>query len=80
VDQEDCREYLWTWCGRYSVPFGLLTSLNLAAKNSYSLEGSLVGYASSIDHPVLPVTDLGMGITAGASFRHWVGYAAVGFK
>ena len=29
VSEENFKEYKWTWCGRYSIPFGLLTSLNL---------------------------------------------------
>ena len=26
VQEDDYKEYKWTWCGRYSVPFGLLTA------------------------------------------------------
>jgi AmmeMemoRadiSam system protein B len=80
VDPEDYREYRWTWCGRYSVPFGLLTGMQLADSEKVPLNGILIGYATSIDHPRLPIEDLRMGITAGASLRHWVGYAAVGYK
>ena len=29
VQNNDWHEYKWTWCGRYSVPFGLLTAYNL---------------------------------------------------
>lgn len=36
--------------------------------------------ATSITQPHLNVDDLGMGRTAIASPRHWVGYAAVGFR
>jgi MEMO1 family protein len=80
VDSKDYREYRWTWCGRYSVPFGMLTAMKLADYTKEPLDGILTGYATSIDHPRLPVDDLRMGITAGASLRHWVGYAAVGYK
>lgn len=38
------------------------------------------GYATSIDHPLLPVEDLGMGVTAPANQKHWVGYVAVGYR
>lgn len=40
----------------------------------------IMWYATSIDHLRLPVEDLGMGKTANATLRHWVGYAAVGFE
>jgi AmmeMemoRadiSam system protein B len=80
VDSVDYREYRWTWCGRYSVPFGMLTAIKLADYLQGPLEGIVIGYASSIDHLRLPVEDLWMGITAGASLRHWVGYAAIGYK
>ena len=40
----------------------------------------IMWYATSIDHPRLPVEDLGKGKTANATLRHWVGYAAVGFE
>lgn len=78
VDAENYREYKWTWCGRYSIPFALLTAikLNQLMKGS-DLIGLPVGYATSIDHQPLPVADLGMGQTAPANIRHWVGYAAV---
>lgn len=78
VDAENYREYKWTWCGRYSIPFALLTAikLNQLMKGSDFI-GLPVGYATSIDHQPLPVADLGMGQTAPANIRHWVGYAAV---
>ncbi|NTW53396.1 MAG: AmmeMemoRadiSam system protein B, partial [Chlorobaculum sp.] len=39
-----------------------------------------VGYATSISQPHLKVDDLGMGQTAIATLRHWVGYPAIGFR
>jgi MEMO1 family protein len=77
----DYKEYKWTWCGRYSIPFGLLTSLNLQEQLKVEpLIGQFVGYSTSIDHEPLPVEDLRLGRTAMASIRHWVGYASVGYK
>ena len=29
VKEDNYKEYKWTWCGRYSVPFGLLTAYHL---------------------------------------------------
>jgi len=81
VQETDYKEYKWTWCGRYSVPFGLLTAYNLDKQvNGSGLAGTFIGYSNSIDHPSLRVDDLGLGITAPATSHHWVGYAAVGYK
>lgn len=81
VEEDDYKTYKWPWCGRYSVPFGLLTSFHLNHLiNSRPLIGYPVGYASSIDHDPLHVEALGMGFTAPANLRHWVGYAVIGYK
>lgn len=80
VDDNNFKEYKWTWCGRYSIPFGLLTSYYLQNLAGLNLIGTTVRYATSIDHLHIPVNDIGMGITAPANIRHWVGYASVGFK
>ena len=81
VNPDNFREYRWTWCGRYSIPFGLLTSLYLQSlQKAGPLTGIPVAYATSISHPHLKVADLGMGRTAIATPRHWVGYPAIGFK
>jgi hypothetical protein len=44
------------------------------------LSGTPVGYSTSIAVEHVPVSDIGMGITAPAKLTHWVGYAAVGYK
>lgn len=81
VQESNYKEYKWTWCGRYSVPLGLLTAYELdKIRNKTGLSGSFVGYSNSIDHPALKVDDLKMGTTAPANSRHWVGYPAVGYK
>lgn len=80
VQDTDFREYKWTWCGRYSVPFGLLTAYYLnELQFGESLKGFPLGHSTSIDHPKLPVEDLKMGVTATANNHHWVGYAAIGY-
>ena len=81
VREDDWREYKWTWCGRYSVPFGLLVAWNLQqALGAEPLDGKVLGYSTSIEAPRIEVGDLGgMGVTAPANPRHWVGYAAVGY-
>jgi MEMO1 family protein len=78
----DHREYKWTWCGRYSVPFGLLTAWHLQQlRGAPPLAGTILGYTTSLEDQRIKVDDLdGMGTTAAATLRHWVGYAAVGFR
>lgn len=81
VQKKDYREYKWTWCGRYSVPLGLITALEMhQLLEDENLNGQFIGYSNSIDHKPLPVDDLRMGRTAIATIRHWVGYASVGYR
>ena len=75
------REYQWPWCGRYSIPFGLLTGMHLSQiMGEERLEGINLGYSTSIAHEPLPVEDLKMGKTAVANLHHWVGFTAIGYK
>ena len=78
VEDKDYKKYKWTWCGRYSVPLGLLT-INTLNEMLYgeSLRGQVIGYSTSIERNPIPVKDLGMGVTAPAYDHHWVGYAAI---
>eukprot|EP01121_Diplochlamys_sp_Union-15-3_P004549 TRINITY_DN14736_c0_g1_i1.p1 TRINITY_DN14736_c0_g1~~TRINITY_DN14736_c0_g1_i1.p1 ORF type:complete len:340 (+),score=57.84 TRINITY_DN14736_c0_g1_i1:84-1103(+) len=73
--------YNWTWCGRYSIPCGVLTSYHLQQfLSAEPLKGKLVSYGTSFDgRKHIPVDDLGMGVTAPAKLRHWVGYASIGY-
>ncbi len=81
VQPGDWHTYQWPWCGRYSVPFGLLTGHYLSQiRNEANLEGIKIGYSTSVAHQSLPVEDLNMGKTAIATLHHWVGYAAIGYK
>ncbi len=80
VQDTNYKEYKWTWCGRYSVPMGLLTAYYLSQMLNEPLHGTLLEYATSIDHATLKVDDIGMGTTAPANIHHWVGYAAIGYK
>ena len=82
---DDPREYKWPWCGRYSVPYGLLVAWQLQQiRRAKPLTGTILGYGTSMDHAgsgVLRVDDLdGMGVTAPATLHHWVGYASVGYR
>ena len=81
VDDNDYTKYKWTWCGRYSIPYGLYVAIRLQNKLGLpALRGKILGYATSHDHKPLPVSDLKMGVTTPQSLRHWVGYPALGFK
>lgn len=79
VDQENVKEYLITWCGRFSVPFGL----NVASRLTETLEGrplvgTLLDYGTSVSEASLEVE--GIGVTAPNNLHHWVGYAAIGYR
>lgn len=81
VQEVDYKEYKWPWCGRYSVPFGLVLSKEMEkARDAKVLIGEFIEYSNSIDGKKLDLTDIHMGVTAPASYRHWVGYATVGYE
>jgi len=78
VNEDSFKEYKWTWCGRYSVPFGLLTAKALNERIEHkALNGELVDYRTSFHNIHIEVIDLGMGTTAPAYQRHWVGYVGM---
>lgn len=81
VQQSDWHEYKWTWCGRYSIPFGLLTAYYFQQlSGTPELITNLSDYSTSIEHQPLKVDDLKLGTTAPASLHHWVGYSVSGYK
>jgi len=68
------------WCGKYAVPFGLLTSQKIVAKISGKrLEGMVLRYSDSYSASVLPLKDTGMGTTAPASYKHWCGWLSAAY-
>ena len=81
VQEENYKEYRWTWCGRYCIPMGLKTSEKLShLLDETPLNGTIIGYSTSISQKHLSVDRLNMGTTATATARHWVGYPAAGFQ
>ncbi len=81
VMKDNFKEYAWTWCGRYSVPFGLLTAYYLQQKTKNTqLFGYMLRYSTSIAQEQIDVSDLNMGVTSPANIHHWVGYVAIGYK
>ena len=69
------------WCGRYSVPFGLLTLLNLMDQWSPGgvISGSLLGWSDTWLEGVLPMRHTRLGITAPFSLEHWVSFFSMAF-
>lgn len=69
------------WCGKYSIPFGMLTILkvlkNIDKKNT--LRGKILYHSDTYSDGVLPVKNTGLGITAPFSLKHWVGFFSAGF-
>ena len=80
VQADDYRQYKWTWCGRYSVPLGLMVSYDLSKLQKTSIKGHLLGYSTSISEKNPDFTDIGMGATAVANIHHWVGFTAIGYR
>lgn len=74
-DPEKPENYRITWCGRFSVPFGLLFMRRLAP-----VRGVPVAYATSVGWPELKVKGKLPGKTAPDCLYHFVGYPAVAFE
>jgi len=79
--KEDFHEYRITWCGRFSIPFGLAMVADTAERLGLSApRGELLRYGTTLDpgrtDPGVP----GLGVTAPANLRHWVGFAAIGYR
>lgn len=77
VDPQEPDTYRLSWCGRFSIPFGLL----LVRRTSQALEhatpvGMPLAYATSVGAPELRARDVGLGETAPANLFHFVGYPA----
>ena len=79
VDPEHPDTYRWTWCGRFSVPLGLLVLERLGRDLGGGAMGHPVAYSTSIAGPELPLRDLGMSPTAPSNFYHFVGYPGAAF-
>ncbi len=80
VNPEQPSEYRLTWCGRFSIPFGLLLlERTTAALGLPTPVGHPLAYGTSIGAPELPVKEIGMGSTAPANLYHFVGYPAVAY-
>jgi len=82
VEESNPRQYRRTWCGRFSIPFGLKTIAQLSQRlENRTLTGYFLDYGTSVSEASLDVEKLApLGATAPNNFHHWVGYAAVGYR
>jgi AmmeMemoRadiSam system protein B len=78
VDPGHPDTYRWTWCGRFSVPLGLLL-LERVTRAGGGAIGHPVAYATSVGWPELSLRDLGITPGAPCNLYHWVGYPGVAF-
>jgi AmmeMemoRadiSam system protein B len=78
VDPDSPDVYRLTWCGRFSVPLGLLV-VERSSRDVGVPVGHPVAYATSVGWPELPVRELGLGATAPANLYHFVSYPAVAY-
>jgi AmmeMemoRadiSam system protein B len=68
------------WCGKYSVPFGLLAVEKIIARaTGQKIDGMLFRYSDTYSEGVLPLRKTGMGTTAPFSLRHWVSFCSIGY-
>ena len=68
------------WCGRYSIPFGLLTAEKVCREvEGKNLKGSVLTYSDTYSEGALPLRKTGMGTTAPFSLKHWVGFLSAVF-
>ena len=68
------------WCGRYSIPFGLLTTEKIVEKIAKkNLYGHFVRYDDTYIDPIIPLKGYGFGVSAPFSLKHWVGHMAIAF-
>lgn len=88
-DIEGLKDELWgspeiktpvpLWCGKYSIPFGLLSIYNISKDlNLKELKSKFLKYSDSWTEKTLPVYGTHMGTTAPFSLKHWCGYVAAG--
>lgn len=72
------RPYRITWCGLWSIPFGLTVAERLQAElGAPPLEGALLRYGDSVSDGKLAAPVAKLGVTAPNTLGHWVGYATV---
>ncbi|HEX6838940.1 MAG TPA: AmmeMemoRadiSam system protein B [Polyangia bacterium] len=80
VNPDKPDEYRMPWCGRFSVPFGLMLLDETARRLGLPApRGVPVALGVSVDTPELKVRDVGVGPTAPANLYHFVTQPGVAF-
>ncbi|MGZ3405557.1 MAG: AmmeMemoRadiSam system protein B, partial [Polyangia bacterium] len=80
VNPDKPDEYRMPWCGRFSVPFGLLFLAETARKLGLPAPRGLpLTLGVSVDTPELKVRDVGVAPTAPANLYHFVTQPGVAF-
>lgn len=75
VDPADPGTYRVSWCGRFSIPFGMMLLADLAGRLGLPApQGVPVAYGTSVGGPELPLRETGLGTTAPSNLYHFVGY------
>lgn len=75
VDPADPGTYRVSWCGRFSIPLGLLLLRDLTARLGLPAPvGVPVAYGTSVGGPEIAPRESGLGVTAPANLYHFVGY------
>jgi MEMO1 family protein len=78
VDPDKPDTYRWTWCGRFSVPLGLMV-LERIGRASGGAFAHPVAYGTSVGWPELGLRDVGINPGAPCNLYHFVGYPGVAF-
>ena len=79
VNPDKPDEYRMPWCGRFSVPFGLMLLAELDKKLGVALHGVPLVLGVSVDTPQLKTQDVGVAATAPANLYHFVTQPGVAF-
>ena len=70
--------YRITWCGLYSIPFGLTTTLRWHEELGLPAPaGRFLRYGDSVSDGRLDLAGTRLGVTAPNTLQHWVGYPAL---
>ncbi len=79
--QEDVQQYNITWCGRFSIPFGLALLYELSVELERPMpSGVLLKYGTTLDPGCSDPGVEGLDVTGPANLHHWVGFAALGYR
>lgn len=68
------------WCGKYSIPFGMLTIIKVIRGVMQSNpNGRLLKFSDTYSEGAIPVKKIGCGTTAPFSLKHWVSFFSIAY-